>query len=82
MNYLLSLNKKTVLILSFFFITFVFLGFFFKYFQTTLKNNDFLKNTETIPIIESDKEPFKIKPENEKNKSDPFIDSCTLNNEC
>ena len=47
-----------------------------------LENNDFLKNTETIPIIESDKEPFKIKPENEKNKSDPFIDSCTLNNEC
>ena len=33
-----------------------------------LENNDFLKNTETIPIIESDKEPFKIKPENEKNK--------------
>jgi len=23
-----------------------------------------------------------IKPENEENKSDPFIDSCTLNNEC
>ena len=44
-----------------------------------LENNDFLKNTETIPIIESDKEPF---IENEKNKSDPFIDSCTLNNEC
>ena len=64
MNYLLSLNKKTVLILSFFFITFVFLGFFFKYFQTTLKNNDFLE----ISSSESDiiKPKFSINSESQK----------------
>ena len=64
MNYLLSLNKKTVLILSFFFITFVFLGFFFKYFQTTLKKNDFLE----ISSSESDiiKPKFSINSESQK----------------
>ena len=64
MNYLLLLNKKTVLILSFFFITFVFLGFFFKYFQTTLKNNDFLKiSSSEFDII---KPKFSINSENQK----------------
>ena len=64
MNYLLSLNKKTVLILSFFFITFVFLGFFFKYFQTTLKNNDFLKiSSSEFDII---KPKFSINSESQK----------------
>ena len=64
MNYLLSLNKKTVLILSLIFITFVFLGFFFKYFQLTLKNNDFLE----ISSSESDiiKPKFSINSENQK----------------
>ena len=64
MNYLLSLNKKTVLILSLFFITFVFLGFFFKYFQSTLKNNDFLE----ISSSESDiiKPKFSINSESQK----------------
>ena len=64
MNYLLLLNKKTVLILSFFFITFVFLGFFFKYFQTTLKKNDFLE----ISSSESDiiKPKFSINSESQK----------------
>ena len=64
MNYLLSLNKKTVLILSLFFITFVFLGFFFKYFQTTLKNNDFVE----ISSSESDiiKPKFSINSESQK----------------
>ena len=64
MNYLLSLNKKTVLILSLFFITVVFLGFFFKYFQTTLKNNDFLE----ISSSESDiiKPKFSINSENQR----------------
>jgi len=64
LNYLLSLNKKTVLILSFFFITFVFLGFFFKYFQTTLKNNDFLKiSSSEFDII---KPKFSINSESQK----------------
>ena len=64
MNYLLSLNKKTVLILSLIFITFVFLGFFFKYFQLTLKNNDFIE----ISSSESDiiKPKFSINSENQK----------------
>ena len=64
MNYLLSLNKKTVLILSLIFITFVFLGFFFKYFQLTLKNNDFLE----ISSSESDiiKPKFSINSEKQK----------------
>jgi len=64
LNYLLSLNKKTVLILSFFFITFVFLGFFFKYFQTTLKNNDFLEiSSSEFDII---KPKFSINSESQK----------------
>ena len=64
MNYLLLLNKKTVLILSFFFITFVFLGFFFKYFQTTLKNNDFLEiSSSEFDII---KPKFSINSESQK----------------
>ncbi len=64
MNYLLSLNKKTVLILSLIFITFVLLGFFFKYFQLTLKNNDFLE----ISSSESDiiKPKFSINSEKQK----------------
>ena len=64
MNYLLSLNKKTVLILSLIFITFVFLGFFFKYFQSTLKNKDFIE----ISSSESDiiKPKFSINSENQK----------------
>ena len=64
MNYLLSLNKKTVLILSLIFITFVFLGFFFKYFQLTLKNNDFIE----ISSSESDiiKPKFSINSEKQK----------------
>ena len=64
MNYLLSLNKKTVLTLSLIFITFVFLGFFFKYFQLTLKNNDFLE----ISSSESDiiKPKFSINSESQK----------------
>ena len=64
MNYLLSLNKKTVLILSLIFITFVFLGFFFKYFQLTLKNNDFIE----ISSSESDiiKPKFSINSESQK----------------
>ena len=64
MNYLLSLNKKTILILSLIFITFVFLVFFFKYFQLTLKNNDFVE----ISSSESDiiKPKFSINSENQK----------------
>ena len=64
MNYLLSLNKKTVLILSLIFITVVLLGFFFKYFQLTLKNNDFLE----ISSSESDiiKPKFSINSEKQK----------------
>ena len=64
MNYLLLLNKKTVLILSLIFITFVFLGFFFKYFQLTLKNNDLLE----ISSSESDiiKPKFSINSESQK----------------
>ena len=64
MNYLLSLNKKTVLILSFFFITLVFLGFFFKYFQTTFKNNDFIEiSSSEFDII---KPKFSINSESQK----------------
>ena len=46
------------------FITFVFLGFFFKYFQTTLKSNDFLE----ISSSESDiiKPKFSINSESQK----------------
>jgi len=64
LNYLLSLNKKTILILSLIFITFVFLGFFLKYFQLTLKNNDFVE----ISSSESDiiKPKFTINNENQK----------------
>ena len=53
---------------KFILVTLVFIAFFLliTHFYD-LENNDFLKNTETIPIIESDKEPFKIKPENENN---------------
>ena len=64
MNYLLSLNKKTVLILSLVFITLVFLGFFFKYFQLTLKNNDFLEiSSSEYDII---KPKFSINSESQK----------------
>ena len=64
MNYLLSLNKKTILILSLIFITFVFHVFFFKYFQLTLQNNNYLE----ISSSESDiiKPKFTINSENEK----------------
>ena len=64
MNYLLSLNKKTVLILSLIFLTVVFLGFFLKYFQSTLKKSSYL---EIIPS-ESDiiKPKFTINSENQK----------------
>ena len=64
MNYLLSLNKKTVLILSLIFITFVFLGFFYKYFQLTLKNNDFVEISSTKSDIIKPK--FSINSENQK----------------
>ena len=64
MNFLLSLNKKTVLILSVVFITLVFLGFFFKYFQLTLKNNDFLEiSSSEYDII---KPKFSINSESQK----------------
>ena len=64
MNYLLSLNKKTVLILSLIFITFVFLGFFFKYFQSTLKKSSYL---EIIPSESDIIQPkFSINSENQK----------------
>ena len=64
MNYLLSLNKKTVLILSLVLITLVFLGFFFKYFQLTLKNNDFLEiSSSEYDII---KPKFSINSESQK----------------
>ena len=64
MNYLLSLNKKTVLILFLIFLIIVFLGFFLKYFQSTLKKNSYL---EIIPS-ESDiiKPKFSINSENQK----------------
>ena len=64
MNYLLSLNKKTILIISLIFITFIFLGFFFKYFQLTLKNNNFVE----VSSGESDiiKPKFSINSENQK----------------
>ena len=64
MNYLLSLNKKTVLIISLIFIILIFLGFFFKYFQSRLKNNDFLE----ISSSESDiiKPKFSINSESQK----------------
>ena len=64
MNYLLSLNKKTVLILSLIFITFVFLGFFYKFFQLTLKNNDFVGISSTKSDIIKPK--FSINSENQK----------------
>ena len=50
--------------LSLIFITFVLLGFFFKYFQLTLKNNDFLE----ISSSESDiiKPKFSINSESQK----------------
>ena len=64
MNYLLSLNKKTVLILSLIFITFVLLGFFFKYFQLTLKNNDFVEISSTKSDIIKPK--FSINSESQK----------------
>ena len=64
MNYLLSLNKKTVLILSLIFITFVFLGFFYKYFQSTLKNNDFLEISSSESDIINPK--FSINSESQK----------------
>jgi len=64
LNYLLSLNKKTVLILSIIFITFVFLGFFFKYFQLTLKNNDFLEISSSESDIINPK--FSINSESQK----------------
>ena len=61
---MLSLNKKTVLILSLIFIAFVFLGFFYKYFQLTFENNDFVE----ISSSESDiiKPKFSINSENQK----------------
>ena len=43
MNYLLSLNKKFILFLFLFFITLVLFGFFFKYFQSSLKNTSYLE---------------------------------------
>ena len=64
MNYLLSLNKKIVLILSLVFITFVFLGFFYKYFQTTLKNNDFIEISSSESDIIQPK--FSINSESQK----------------
>ena len=47
-----------------------------------LDNNDFLKNIDTVPVIEPDNEPFRIEIENKQDNPDPFTDSCTLNNEC
>jgi len=64
LNYLLSLNKKTVLILSLIFITFIFLGFFYKYFQLTLKNNDFVEISSTKSDIIKPK--FSINSKNQK----------------
>ena len=64
MNYLLSLDKKIVLILSLVFITLVFLGFFFKYFHASQKNTSYLE----ISSSESDiiKPKFTINSANEK----------------
>ena len=64
MNYLLSINKKTILIISLIFITLVFLGFFFKYFQLTLKNNDFVEISSTKSDIIKPK--FSINNANQK----------------
>ena len=46
------------------FITFVFLGFFYKYFQLTLKNNDFVEISSTKSDIIKPK--FSINSENQK----------------
>jgi len=64
LNYLLSINKKTILIISLIFITLVFLGFFFKYFQLTLKNNDFVEISSTKSDIIKPK--FSINSANQK----------------
>ena len=64
MNYLLSLNKKIVLILSLVFITLIFLGFFVKYFLSSHKNTSYLE----ISSSESDiiKPKFTINSSNQK----------------
>ena len=48
----------------------------------TLETVDFLKNIDTVPVIEPDNEPFRIEIENKQDNPDPFTVSCTLNNEC
>ena len=64
MNYLLSLNKKIVLILSLVFLILVFLGFFVKYFLSSQKNTSYLE----ISSSESDiiKPKFTINSSNQK----------------
>lgn len=68
---------KFVLVAVVFLLFFLLVNFLYD-----LDNNDFLKNIDTVPVIEPDNEPFRIKIENKQDNPDPFTDSCTLNNEC
>ena len=64
LNYLLSLNKKFVLLLTSIFIIIIFLGFFIKYLQTNINGIDEIKiNSAKSDII---KPKFSINSENQK----------------
>ena len=73
-----SLKNFIKIILVFF----VFILFFWFIKQiATLDDKNTIKNEDAIPVIEADKEPYRIEYNEDIHKT-PLDESCTLNNEC
>ena len=70
-------------LIKIFLILLVFTLFYFllKHFSN-LENYNVNFDKNVIPIIEADKEPFRVPPEENDQDTDPLVESCTLNNEC
>ncbi len=70
-------------LIKIFLILLVFTLFYFllKHFSN-LENYNVNFDKNVIPIIEADKEPFRVRPEENDQDTDPLVESCTLNNEC
>ena len=56
--------------------------FYFFFYLYNLNNKNYLKQIDTIPIIEADKSPFRTEYIDNNDASESYEESCTLNNEC
>ena len=61
----------------------VFLSFFwFISHLLEIENTDSLKNSTSVPIIEADHSPYRLKFYEQNDEMEVYDNSCTLNNEC